>query len=86
MKNKFDDERRKFEAKIIADMDDKEVAVERQQKFAAELDVKIVRKGEINDWESFLTPEQSRQIYDRFLEICRQCAGLENYWSKWNIF
>ncbi|CAF0973550.1 unnamed protein product [Didymodactylos carnosus] len=86
MKDKFDAERRMFEAKIIENTEDKIAAAQRREKFIAESEMKIVRKGEINDWKSFMTPEQSRRIYDRFMATCKNCEGLENYWSKWNIF
>ncbi len=86
MKDKFDAERRMFEAEIIENMEDKEAAAQRREIFIAESEIKVVRKGQINDWKSFMTPEQSRRIYDRFKEMCKECEGLENYWSKWNIF
>ena len=86
MKDKFDAERRIFEAKIIENTEDKIAAAQRREKFIAESEMKIIRKGEINDWKSFMTPEQSRRIHDRFMATCKKCEGLENYWSKWNIF
>ena len=86
MKNKFDAERRLFEAEVIENMDDKVAAAERREIFMAESEITVVRKGKINDWKSFMTPEQSRQIYDRFIETCKKCEGLKDYWSKWNIF
>ena len=86
MKDKFDAERRFFEAKIIDNMKDQEVAAHRREIFKAESAIKVVRKGQINDWKSFMTQEQSRRIYDRFMDTCKECEGLEKYWSQWNIF
>ncbi|CAF1048168.1 unnamed protein product [Adineta steineri] len=86
MKNKYDAERRLFEKNIIDNIEDKEAAAQRREIFMNESGIKVVRKGEINDWKSFMTPEQSRQIYDRFMATCKECEGLENYWLKWNIF
>ncbi|UJR19562.1 hypothetical protein I4U23_022692 [Adineta vaga] len=86
MKDKYDAERRLFEASIIDSIEDSELAARRREIFQAESQIKVVRKGEINDWKSFMTSEQSQQIHQRFLEICKECEGLENYWSKWNIF
>lgn len=86
MKDKFDHERRAFEQKFIKTIKDQDFAAWRQQIFEAESNLKTVRKGEINDWKSLMTEEQSQQIYQRFIETCRKCDGLENYWSKWNVF
>jgi hypothetical protein len=86
MKDKFDAERRLFEAKIIDNMEDKVAAAQRREIFMAESGIKVVRKGEINDWKSFMTSDQSRRIYDRFIETCKECEGLEKYWTQWNIF
>jgi hypothetical protein len=86
MKNKYDAERRLFEKNIIENMEDQEAAAQRREIFMAESGIKVVRKGEINDWKSFMTTKQSRQIDDRFMAACKDCEGLKNYWSKWNIF
>ena len=86
MKSKFDNERRLFEAEFIESIEDTIVAAQRHELFMAESQLKQIRKGEINDWKSFMTPEQSHRMYDRFMAICKECDGLELYWSKWNVF
>ncbi|CAF2093990.1 unnamed protein product [Rotaria magnacalcarata] len=86
MKGKFDHERRTFEKKFIDSIEDNAVAAQRQQIFMAESNLQTIRKGEINDWKSIMTPQQSRRIYQRFIDACQGCDGLENYWSKWNVF
>ncbi|CAF1044871.1 unnamed protein product [Adineta steineri] len=86
MKDKFDVERRIFTENSIKKMEDKIEAAKRHEAFAKLSEVKFVRKGKINDWKSMMTPEQSGRIYDRFMILCKECEGLENYWSKWNIF
>ena len=86
MKSKFDSERRQFEAKFIENMEDKTVAAERHEIFMAESDLTTIRKGEINDGKSFMTSEQNARMYRRFKAACEGCDGLENYWTKWNVF
>ena len=86
MKENFDQERRKFEENIIKNMEESTDADWRSEIFAGEEKMTTVRKGEINDWKCFLSEEQSRRMGDRFKEICADCDGLENYWSKWNVF
>ncbi len=86
MKGKFDNERRLFEAKFIKSIEDKEVAAQRQEIFMAESELKTVRKGEINDWKSFMTSEQNDRMYRRFIAACEGCNELESYWKKWNVF
>jgi hypothetical protein len=86
MKDKFDIERRLFEKKMIDNIQNKELAAHRREIFMAESGIKVVRNGEINGWKSFLTPEQTRQIDNRFITTCKECQGLEHYWSRWNIF
>lgn len=86
MKGRFDDERRRFEAKFIESIEDKATAAQRREIFVAESGMKTVRKGELNDWKSYMTAEQSDRIYHRFKEICQGCDELENYWTKWNVF
>ena len=86
MKGKFDNERRRFEAKFIESIEDKAVAAQRHEIFVAESELQTVRKGEINDWKTFMTVEQSDRIYHRFKEVCQGCDGLEKYWTKWNVF
>lgn len=75
-----------FEATFIRSIKNKEVAARRHEIFMAESELKTVRKGDINDWKSFMTSEQSDRIYQRFLTACEECDELENYWSKWNVF
>ncbi len=86
MKANFDNERRQFEAKFIENIKNKILAARRKEIFKAESELKIIRKGEINNWRSFMTPEQNHRMYLRFLVACEGCDGLENYWSKWNVF
>jgi hypothetical protein len=86
MKANFDKERRQFEAKFIESIKNKSVAARRNEIFKAESELKTIRKGEINNWKEFITPEQSHRMYLRFLVACEGCDGLENYWSKWNVF
>ena len=86
MKNNFDAERRLFEAQIIEKIEDNQAAAERREIFMAESGIEVVRKGIINDWKSYLTPEQSEQIGARFSEICQECEGLKDFWSPWKIF
>jgi hypothetical protein len=86
MKGKFDNERRLFEAKFIGSIEDEIVAARRHEIFMAESELKTIRKGEINDWKSFMTSEQSDRMYRRFKAACEGCDELENYWTKWNVF
>jgi len=86
MKSKYDDERQLFHAKRINEITDNIVHDRLLKQFEGEQDLKLVRKGQINDWKSYMTSEQCQQIKDRFTEICQRCDGLGNYWSKWNIF
>jgi hypothetical protein len=86
MKGKFDNERRLFEAKFIKTIKNKTVAARRREIFMAESELKTIRKGEINDWKSFMTSEQNRRMYHRFMAACEECDELKNYWSKWNVF
>ena len=86
MKDNFDRERRKFEEKIIKNMEDSAATDWRREIFVGEEKMTTVRKGEINDWRSFLSEEQSQRIDNRFKEICIDCDGLENFWSKRNVF
>ena len=82
MNGKFDNERRLFEAKFIATIKNKTVVAQRRGIFMAESQLKTIRKGEINDWKSFMTPEQNHRIYHRFIAACEGCDELKNYWSK----
>ena len=85
MKGKYDDERHVTRAKAIEKIED-EVEAARLRETFGPTNFKIMRKGEMNDWKSYMTPEQNQRITDRFLEMCQQCDGLKEHWSKWNIF
>jgi hypothetical protein len=76
MKDKFDNERRQFEAKFIETIEKKIIADQRREIFMAESDLRTIRKGQINDWKSFMTHKQNQRIYQRFLEACQ---GIEDY-------
>jgi hypothetical protein len=86
MKDNLDNERRLFEAKIIESIQNEIIAAQRKEIFEAESKLKTTRKGEINNWKSFMISEQSHRRYRRFLTVCEGCDGLDNYWSKWNVF
>ncbi|CAM4906997.1 unnamed protein product [Rotaria socialis] len=86
MKNKYDNERRKFEGKYIQEIQDEIVRARMLKQLDGEPNMEIVRKGEINDWKTFMSQEQSQRIKEKFIETCQKCDGLESYWSKWNIF
>jgi hypothetical protein len=83
MKDRFDVERRLFEATTIDAIDDKQTADQQRELFMNEENLKTVRKGEINDWKSFMTREQCARIDARFRQTCIDCDDLINYWSQW---
>ena len=86
MKNKYDDERRKFEVKYIMSIDDEAVRARMLKHFDCDPNLALVRKGQINNWKTVMMPEQSQRIENRFMEICQSCDELKTYWSKWHIF
>ena len=86
MKKKFDAERRLFEAQSIDQIEDEVAAAQRREIFEVETGIEVVRRGRINDWQTYLTAKQNERIYARFLEICHDCEGLKDFWSPWNIF
>ncbi|CAF4739932.1 unnamed protein product [Rotaria sp. Silwood1] len=86
MKNKYDDERRKFEMIYIEEIEDEIARARMLKQFDGDPNMELVRKGQINDWKTFMSLEQSERIKNKFIETCQKCDGLESYWSKWNIF
>ena len=84
MRGKYDLERRAFELQTIKSTNDDQLAAEMQKHFDGEVNLKYIRQGAVNGWKSYMTPEQSQRIEDRFNEICQKCDGLESYFAKWD--
>lgn len=86
MKNKYDDERRKFEAKYIEEIKDEVVRTRMLKQLDGDSDMNLIRKGQINEWKIYMSLEQSQRINNKFIDTCQKCEGLKSYWSQWNIF
>lgn len=86
MKTNFDKERRAFEGKFIEKISNERIAQRRKEIFEKESNLKTIQHGQINHWKSMFTSEQYQRIHQKFLITCQQCPGLEDYWSKWNVF
>lgn len=85
MKDKYDYERRMAEADYISKIEDETDAEYRWQVFRAEADMKVVRKGVINDWKTIMNAEQSERINTQFIKLCQRCDGLSEFWKNWSF-